>query len=143
MSSCETFDKTKHVLRAALEAFGEGDPKPFAALWAQADDVTIFGGFGAYERGWEEVSNRLGWAARQMVRGGKSSYQELASGCDGELGYIIGLEHGIAPGPNSSHSSVLRVTHLFRREAGEWKIIHRHADPIIDKRPWMQAPKEC
>jgi ketosteroid isomerase-like protein len=27
----------------------------------------------------------------------------------------------------------LRVTHLFRKENGEWKLLHRHADPLIGK----------
>ena len=30
----------------------------------------------------------------------------------------------------------LRVTHVYRREDGEWKIVHRHADSIRnDQRP--------
>jgi hypothetical protein len=28
---------------------------------------------------------------------------------------------------------VLRVTHLYRREDGSWKIFHRHADAISEK----------
>ena len=26
----------------------------------------------------------------------------------------------------------LRVTHVYRREHGEWKIVHRHGDPVPD-----------
>jgi ketosteroid isomerase-like protein len=27
----------------------------------------------------------------------------------------------------------LGVTHLFRKEQGEWKLLHRHADPLMSK----------
>jgi ketosteroid isomerase-like protein len=27
----------------------------------------------------------------------------------------------------------LRVTHICRKEAGVWKLVHRHADPLMGK----------
>ena len=38
-------------------------------------------------------------------------------------------------GGDAPRPLLLRVTHLFRREAGQWKLIHRHADPIAAKTP--------
>jgi len=29
----------------------------------------------------------------------------------------------------------LRVTMVFRPEEGEWKVVHRHADPITTSQP--------
>jgi ketosteroid isomerase-like protein len=29
----------------------------------------------------------------------------------------------------------IRVTTVFRRENGAWKVVHRHADPITTARP--------
>ncbi len=35
----------------------------------------------------------------------------------------------------------LRVTHVYRRENGEWKIVHRHADTLTtDQTAPAEAP---
>ena len=121
---------------AALAAFVQGDAAPFAALWSQGDDVTIFGGWGAYERGWDAVGPRLGWAASRFA-GGRVAYEPLAAGSSGDLGYAIGLERGQVrvAGSGEPRPLLLRVTHIFHREEGQWKLIHRHADPITAKTP--------
>jgi ketosteroid isomerase-like protein len=47
----------------------------------------------------------------------------------GDMAYMVGFEHianSIVGVPVEPYT--LRVTHIFRREDGEWKIAHRHAD---------------
>lgn len=137
MAEDEAFRQAVDTVYTTFSAFGSGDASPLAALWSQGDDVTIFGGFGAYERGWTEVAPRLAWAARRFAgsQGGQTTYEPLAAGSSGDLGYAVGLERSEVRllGQDDTLPSVLRVTHLFRREDGVWRIIHRHADPIAVK----------
>ncbi|HEX8771242.1 MAG TPA: nuclear transport factor 2 family protein, partial [Acidimicrobiales bacterium] len=54
-------------------------------------------------------------------------------GASGDLAYIAGIEHttaSILGAPPVSYK--LRSTTVFRREAGRWKAVHRHADPLSD-----------
>ena len=47
----------------------------------------------------------------------------------GDLAYVVAIEHttaSIGGGPTQSYS--LRATTILRREDGEWRAIHRHAD---------------
>jgi ketosteroid isomerase-like protein len=61
----------------------------------------------------------------------------LASGTSGDLGYTVSIEHGTATvtGASEAVPMRLRVTHIYRREAGEWKLVHRHADAVTAKIP--------
>ena len=56
-------------LRAVQESFVNGDAAGIKELYSHRDDVTVFGGFGGYERGWAEVGPRLEWAASQFAGG--------------------------------------------------------------------------
>ncbi len=49
----------------------------------------------------------------------------------GDLAYTVGFEHSLASmdgGPVQPNT--LRVTHVYRRENGDWKIVHRHGDSM-------------
>lgn len=134
MSSADDFNQTLQQERTANEHFLAGDAAPEKALWSHADDVTICGGWGAYEKGWEQVGPRLDWAAARFLEGDTMS-EMLAVGMSGDLAYTVWLDRGRVrvAGRDEFSPMALRVTHIYRREEGTWKIIHRHADPITDK----------
>ena len=53
----------------------------------------------------------------------------------GDLGYAVWIERGAVSveGRDEPGPLVVRVTHIFRREEGVWRLIHRHGDPIAEK----------
>jgi hypothetical protein len=59
-------------------------------------------------------------------------FDELARYTSDELATILEVEHWRARigDRDSVEPFDLRVTTTFRQESGEWKIVHRHADPI-------------
>jgi ketosteroid isomerase-like protein len=64
---------------------------------------------------------------------GTYEYEVVASGASGDLAYIAGIEHSaVSVGGAASEAFELRVTTILRRENGEWKVVHRHADPTSD-----------
>ena len=121
-------------MQAAMAQFVNGDAAAFKALWSHQPDVTIFGGWGAYEQGWEAVGPRLDWAAARYIDG-EVTCETLSRGRSGDLAYTVWLEHSAGRLIEQEERApiVLRVTHLFRREAGAWRIVHRHADPVLHK----------
>ena len=135
----DDFQLTVTQVQSALQRACMGDPEPFKALYSHADDVTIMGAWGAYEHGWAQVGPRLDWAVTRFLEG-HISFHPIAIGDSESLGYTIWIEKGAARllGSDGIRPFALRVTHLYRRENGAWKIILRHADPMTDK---IEAPK--
>jgi ketosteroid isomerase-like protein len=130
----DDFDQTVEQMKAASQHFLKGDPAPYKACWSYTDDVTIMGALGAYEKVWEQVGARLDWVAARY-RGGHGTFEPISMGMSGDLAYLIYLQIGEVhlAGREEFSPLALRVTDIFRREEGIWKIIHRHADPIMYK----------
>ena len=76
----------------ALDDLVEGRPEPFKALWSHAGDVVIMGAFGGYERGWDQVSARLDWAAAGIKATDRAAENIVAVVGD-NLAYTVDLEH--------------------------------------------------
>ena len=109
-----------------------GRPEPFKALWAHTDDVVIMGGFGGYERGWEQVSARLDWASKGLAASDRSE-ENIVTVAGADLGYTVDLEHMTRHVGGQARPLTLRCTQVYRREDGEWKVVLRHADPLVEK----------
>ncbi len=130
----DDFQQLLQQERMANEHFLAGDAGPVKMQWSHADDVTICGGLGAYEKGWEQVGPRLDWAAAPF-RAGHSTIEMLAMGTSGDLAYAVWIDRGQVrvAGRDEFSPMVLRITQIYRREEGMWKVIHRHGDPITGK----------
>ncbi len=118
--------------QAALGELVEGRPDPFKALWSHADDVVIMGAFGGYERGWEEVGARLDWASKGIAATDRS-VENVVTVVNDDLAYTVDLEHMTRHIGDHPQPRTLRCTQAYRREAGEWKVVLRHADELPHK----------
>jgi ketosteroid isomerase-like protein len=121
----------------AEEALHNGDPAPRLAMWSTQDPVTVLGAMQSAS-GWDEVSQLFRRLGSHFSDCTSYRFELVAAGVSGDLAYTVGYEHtsvswdGVPIEPYT-----LRVTHAYRREQGEWKIVHRHADrtPINQSSP--------
>jgi ketosteroid isomerase-like protein len=123
------FEKFLKAADAAQVEMQQGNAAAYKALWSHGEDVTLSGGFGGrVEKGWTMVSERLDWAASQFNKG-TNTKERLSAYADGRLGYLVQLEHIKFKSPSGADSTRdFRVTMVFRKENGKWRIVHRHAD---------------
>lgn len=134
MSVTDEFQQIVKQVMPAIHHLHAGDPAPMKALWSHADDVSLLGGTGAYAKGWEQVGPRLDGTAAAFREGRAESIEPIGMGMSGELAYTVHIKRSEVrvPGRDEWSPGALRATQLYRREEGAWKIIHRHADAIME-----------
>jgi ketosteroid isomerase-like protein len=76
-------------------------------------------------------------AASNFRDGEMVDFENVAKYVTPELAYVVWLERAKLKvgGMEDFAPSVLRVTMFVRPEDGEWKVVHRHADPITTPQP--------
>jgi ketosteroid isomerase-like protein len=130
------FDGVVEAYRRALGAFVKGDARQVTDLFSRQDDVTLANPLGPPRRGWADVEKGIAEAAAHFVDG-SIRFEEVSRYSTPDLGYVVQLERSELQfaGSQDMTPSSLRVTMIFRREGDDWRVAHRHADPITTTRP--------
>ncbi len=133
MAASEDIDKLIEQYHAALDDILKGNPEPAKKLFSHRGDVTLANPYGALGRGWELVAQILEQSAWLRRDGETAGFEIISKYVTAELAYVVEVERLTAKvgGRQDVTPYALRVTMIFRPEDGAWKVVHRHADPII------------
>lgn len=137
MAAAEDFEQAIEASHRALDLIARGDPSGFFDLYTGRDDATLANPFGPPARGRSQVEEAGNRAAANYRDGRAIDFENFAKCMTGELAYILEIERFETKvgGSDQVSNVALRVTSIFRREDGAWKLVHRHADPITVSRP--------
>jgi ketosteroid isomerase-like protein len=129
-----SWDAAMTELAAAQRDFMNGDATALQVLYSHREDVTVMGGFGGFERGWAEVGPRLAWAASHF-HGGDYSQHNISMTVGRNVACLVCLERWARNDRDGRPVPVmeLRVTQTFRLEGDRWRLMHRHADELVQK----------
>ena len=133
-------DDVDELIEQYYRAQGEflkGNPEPVKDLFSHTEDVTLANPYGPPVRGWDEVAKTIEHAASLRSDGTFLGWQIVAKHVTAELAYVVQIERAKAKiGAREDITPLaVRATMIFRPEEGEWKVVHRHADPIITPQP--------
>jgi len=126
----EDFVQFLKARERASAAYIEGDVAPLAAITSRNDPASFMPPSGAVVTGAAAVTRAHAEGARQFRKGSHGRFEILQSGSAGDLGFWTGLHHAQMSiiGQDRPVPMVLRTTEIFRRENGDWKLVHRQAD---------------
>jgi ketosteroid isomerase-like protein len=115
-------------VHTATVAGARGDMEPYMRLWSRASDVSLFGAWGPCKQGWDELSPTFRWVGTRFG-GGDYRCEDTIVGVGGDLAYTVGYERGTVVVDGSDPKPMtIRVTQIYRKESGEWRLVHRHGD---------------
>ncbi len=136
-NASDDFDRVVEQNHSALDEFMKGNHEPLAGLYSRRDDVTLGNPFGPFARGFEQVLQTMQRAAAHYRDGRSRTFDSVSSHVTPDLAYTVEVERleSKVGGREDVQPVSVRVTSIFRREDGAWKLVHRHADPITTPRP--------
>jgi ketosteroid isomerase-like protein len=119
--------KASEQFYSALNKMINGDASVLADIWSHDSTVTTMHPIGGRQVGWDQV--RISWEqVAKLASGGQLKLTDQIINVAGELAYELGIERGKAKLAGQEVTFEDRVTNVYRREGGTWKIVHHHTD---------------
>ena len=117
----------------ANAALMRGDIETYSGLVSLSEDFTLMSPFGgAPTRGSEFTPERMGSMGR-FFRNGTFKQELVQSYVSDDMVVLAIVERAhVEVGGLPAQDWALRVTLVYRREGSEWRLAHRHADPLAE-----------
>lgn len=127
------FERVTEEYRRALLEIVRGNPDVYKQMYSEAEDITLANPYGGVVRGRDEVLKRLDLAASNYRDGELVGFETITRHLGTDFVYTVEIERVRAKvaGRDDFDDIAIRVTSIFLREGGEWKLAHRHADPRV------------
>ena len=113
----------------AERAMYDGDDGPRRAVWSKVAPVSVLGA-------WRNAVDRQGLVEAFEVLAASFSHctdyelDLIAFDVIGDMAYTVGFERVSTSVDGKPRTFTLRSTQVYRREDGEWRVVHRHADTV-------------
>jgi ketosteroid isomerase-like protein len=116
----------------AAQLYMNGDLRGYAAIARHADDYTLWAPNGGDARsGFDGSDEAVEWTAR-MFRGGQAELVVYNTYRSGDLAVLVAVERQSGTfGDLPPQDWSMRLTLVFRRDGEGWRLVHRHADPLV------------
>jgi SnoaL-like domain len=121
-------------------AFMRGDMDRWSRLVRIAPDFTLMQPFGGpTSRGFDASPKRLAELSQYFKNGETRLEVQQTYESDGIIALVM-IEHQRAEvGGLPAQDWSLRVTEIYRRDGSDWQLVHRHADPLVQRITLQQA----
>jgi ketosteroid isomerase-like protein len=114
---------------SALNRLLNGDAGSMGDIWSHGATVTTLHPIGGREVGWDHVRRSWEQVAQLTTEGQVTLSDQFIQVAEGAA-YELGIEHGQFKLAGQPLSGDCRVTNIYRRESGAWKIVHHHTDTV-------------
>ncbi|MGH8252193.1 MAG: YybH family protein [Steroidobacteraceae bacterium] len=127
-------DVTDLIQRSAESnaALMRGDIDRYRALITLTDDFTLMSPFGGTPTRGSDMTSERWEAMGRFFRNGTLEQELVQSYVSAGMVVLAIIEHGGGEvGGLPAQEWPLRVTLVYRRDGAEWRLAHRHADPLV------------
>jgi ketosteroid isomerase-like protein len=136
-------DAVAQLIKRAADknaAFMRGDMDRWFSLARIAPDFTLMQPFGGpASHGFDASPERLAELARYFRNGETSLEVAQAYASDGLVVLVMIERQRAEVGGLPRQDWSLRVTEVYRKDGSDWQLLHRHADPLINRIALQQA----
>jgi hypothetical protein len=115
----------------ANTALMRGDTHMYRALIPHADDFTLMSPFGGTPTRGSDLTDERWEAIGRFFRNGTFEQEVVQAYCSADMVVLVIIERClVAVGGLPIQEWPLRVTLIYCREGSDWRLAHRHADPL-------------